>query len=118
MRALRLITVVALLLTLPFFGVAAIAGALVCHDSSPAAHDCCPGEHGAQSHGKTHDQAPAHSDDDCGSCSAATCKTPQSLESNSLQGITFVAIDHITAGTAFTRLPAHSPDLPLRPPQA
>ncbi|HKQ84586.1 MAG TPA: hypothetical protein VJS42_20475 [Steroidobacteraceae bacterium] len=123
MRVLRLITVLAVLLTLPFFGVASIAGARACVEAAmaaPAEHDCCPDEQGSHAQAETHashDGAPAQTDG-CGSCdSVHACKSPQSFESTSVPAFEFVPIDQPALGTVSARIPAHSPDLPLRPPQ-
>ncbi|MET0660795.1 MAG: hypothetical protein ABW110_21845 [Steroidobacteraceae bacterium] len=124
MRAFRLITVLAVLLTLPFVGVASIASALTCDEAAmaaPAEHDCCPDEHGGHAPAKTHavdDEVPAKSDG-CGSCdSVQACKSPQSFESTSAPDFVLLPADQLILGAVSTRIPAHSPDLPLRPPQA
>ncbi|MET0987640.1 MAG: hypothetical protein ABW034_19770 [Steroidobacteraceae bacterium] len=124
MRVFRLITVLTVLLTLPFFGVAAIAGARACDEAAtvaPAEHDCCPDEHGGHAQAKSHaahDEAPTKTDD-CGSCDGVhACKSPQSFESTSVPAFELLPTAQLILGAVSTRIPAHSPDLPLRPPQA
>lgn len=117
-RRFRLITVLAMLISLPFAGIASSLAPFACPVSmeiAAAGHDCCPDEAGQHAPAKRH----AAGQTDCGHCDAASsCKTPQSLQAQLVPSFDGHIARHVTSGTLETLVCVFHIDTPLRPPQA
>jgi hypothetical protein len=86
MATLRLITVLALLLTLPIYGLAGAVQRSCQQEMSASNHitmagDCCPGKSDAGKGCKQLGNSPMGKKDSCTACKAGhNCKSPQSYE--------------------------------------
>lgn len=123
MTPVRLLTLLALLVTLPGYGLAGIAHVRSCQEqmSSAFGHvalagDCCPGKTDASTPckrmGIQHGQK-----DPCGACKAGfNCKSPQSYEPITAVSVRAVPARPTVSFKAPTLLLSHSPDGLWRPP--
>jgi hypothetical protein len=121
---MRLLTVLALLVTLPGYGLAAVAQVRSCQEQMSTPHhvslagDCCPGKTAAGTLCKRAGGGSQHGQKDpCGACKAGfNCKSPQSYEPT--PSVTLLAVPPRSA--VLTQPPAllisHSPDGLWRPP--
>ena len=86
MSALRLMTVLALLLTLPIYGLAGAVQRSCQQEMSASIHitlagDCCPGKSDRGTSCKQLGTSPSGKNDSCTACKAGyNCKSPQSYE--------------------------------------
>jgi hypothetical protein len=125
MRILRLLTMLVTLLSLPGYGVAALAPARVCDAqiyASPhtsAADECCP--QGQQHKSCERASQAAHSSGHQGGC--AGCQAgltggtgPQTFEAHTALAVWIPVIRTAVPKDSLTRLPSLSPDGLFRPP--
>lgn len=121
MRSFRLLTILAIVLSLPLFGPASIASALACDAPQSAVHDCCPDDSGnCGEHAPDHapDHVPAKQDD-CGMCSAMlACKAPHVLQAAAVVEMPASLARMLPLDATDARRPAQRPDQLLRPPQS
>jgi len=86
MSKLRLLTVLALLLTLPLYGLAGVVQRSCQQEMSASTHitvagDCCPGKGDPGTSCKRYGDSPVGKKDSCTACKAGyNCKSPQSYE--------------------------------------
>jgi hypothetical protein len=123
MPTLRLITVLALLLTLPMYGLAGAVERSCQQQMSASNHttvagDCCPGKSDAGTSCKRLGNSPLGKKDSCTPCKAGyNCKSPQSYE----PGPVLAWLVAPTRSTVATDPPylvsCHSPDGLWRPPR-
>lgn len=123
MRILRLFTLLALLLTLPSYGLAGLTQRSCQEEMRASAHvvldgDCCPGkaDHGTPC--KQLGDGPLGKKGPCSACKVGyNCKSPSSFESTpSTVLLTSPASDSISVEPS-PLAPSDSPDGLLRPPR-
>lgn len=120
----RLLPVLALLLTLPLYGVAGIVSAFNCQGQAPrvnaiAAMDCCPDHGGHDSDcNSLADQGHPVKTNSCSMCKAGFgCKSPTSFEPVHVLTISPVLAHDPGSAEPPPLLSAHSPDGLWRPPR-
>jgi len=123
MPTLRLITVLAFLLTLPHYGLAGVVQRSCQQEMSAStqiilAGDCCPGKDDPGRACKRSGDSPLGKKDSCTACKAGyNCKSPQSYE----PAPTLVWLDLPARSTVSidppSLLSSHSPDGLWRPPR-
>lgn len=118
MRLLRLLTIIATLLSLPAYGLAAVTHTRSCQEQvntaqqAAMADDCCPHEAGK----KAPCEQPGKSDE-CSTCNTGhNCKSPQTYQPAQLSITVIIPARQVAVGVPPTHLSSHSPDLLLRPP--
>jgi hypothetical protein len=124
MRRLRLLTVLATILTLPGYGLAGLAHRS-CQEEMRAsgqiaqAGDCCPGKGGQNTPCKQDESGAPGKNNPCSACKAGyNCKSPQSYEPT--HTVLFVLVsDHLTLLSADppTLVDSRSPNGLWRPPR-
>ena len=123
MPMLRLITVMALLLTLPIYGLAGAVQRSCQQEMRASAHatlagDCCPGKGDLDTACKRLGDSPLGKKDSCTACKAGyNCKSPQSYEPAPAL-VWLVLPPHSTVSIdPPSLLSSHSPDGLWRPPR-
>ena len=124
MRILRLVTILATLLSLPGYGLAGLAQARSCQEQMSAAHqvvlagDCCPGKADQSAPCKRLGDGPSGKNGRCSACKAGyNCKSPQPYEPNSTVTI-LIPVDRPTpAVESPAPLLSYSPFGLWRPPR-
>jgi hypothetical protein len=122
MRECRLLVLLALLLTLPVYGLAGMAQRTCQQQMTHTGHvaqagDCCPGQTDHSDGCKRLSDGPLGKGGSCTACKAGfSCKSPQSFEP--APGLVLYSLP--SRSTAFADLPSvpisHSPDGLWRPP--
>lgn len=123
MSRLRLITVLALLLTLPVYGLAGVVQRSCQQEMSAPTHvtlagDCCPGKSDPGTSCKRLGDGPPGKKDSCTACKAGyNCKSPQSYEpAPALVWLTLPARSTVSIDPPSLRS-SQSPDGLWRPPR-
>jgi len=123
MSRFRLITVLALLLTLPVYGLAAVVQRSCQQEMSASTHvtlagDCCPGKGDTGTSCKRLGDGPVGKKDSCTACKAGyNCKSPQSYERAAVL-VWRISPAHSTVSIdPPSLLSSHSPDGLWRPPR-
>ena len=120
---LRLVTVMALLLTLPLYGLAGVVQRSCQQEMRTSAHvtlagDCCPGKGDPDTACKRLGDSPLGKKNSCTACKAGyNCKSPQSYEpAPALVWLVLPAHSSVSIDPPFL-LSSHSPDGLWRPPR-
>lgn len=123
MPTLRLITVLAILLTLPTYGLAGVVQRSCQEEMRALTHvnlagDCCPGKSDPGTPCKRLGDKPLGKKDSCTACKAGyNCKSPQSYEpAPALVWLVLPAQSTVTLDPP-SSLSSHSPDGLWRPPR-